>query len=107
MDDTLVWNLAVVNKIRFGIHVEILPWIVEIKEESQQTAVVFYMCLSVVLWKEKLWWALWHSYDGVSDGHFVAIHRVGKFWTKKLFSSFSSSLRLNTSGRYLRSDEHD
>jgi hypothetical protein len=31
---------------------------------------------------------MWRSYDSVGDGHFVAIHRVRKCWTKTRFQRF-------------------
>jgi hypothetical protein len=73
-------------------------WIVESEEESKHT-VVFYMCLSVVLRKEKLWRVLLHSYDGIGDSHFVAIYRIENVGGKGFFQRFPHALAsIKTSG---------
>jgi hypothetical protein len=86
VNDMSVWNLVVVNKIRCVIHIDFL-WRVESEEESKHT-VVLYMCLSVVLWIEKLWSALWCSYDSIGDSHFVKIHHIGNVCRKGFFQRF-------------------
>jgi hypothetical protein len=71
----------------------------EIVGSKSQYTIVFSVCQSVVVCKERLQLFSWGSYNGVGNSHFVARHRVAKYWRERLLPSFYTSMHLNTSGR--------
>jgi hypothetical protein len=86
------------SSTRSGIEfiVEISP--VDYKQQINYSTIL-HMCQSIVAWKEKLEWLLCGSYNGIGNGHCVAIHHVTKCWQERLLPTFYSFMHLNITGR--------
>jgi hypothetical protein len=92
------WNgLTCIQKQSSIVHDNLLL-LVDCWETEEHRAVFYNRYQSSVVCKEKLQRGFLGSYNGISGGHFAAIHRVDKMLDKNSFATFYSFMRVDISG---------